>query len=143
MTVRSFWKTATAGGDDNLTSDGLRFSVLDDFEKTGLAWIWASDAEGALSYLSPGAAEALDIPLATLLGKPLASLFEADPDDPEQGSARPLGFQINARNRIADVTVRCALPEARTGRPVWLLLSVRDEANRRDTYACNGLHGPK
>ncbi len=122
MAVRNFWK-ATTGAGDPLTSDGLRFSVLDDFEKTGLAWIWASDSDGALSYLSPGAAEALDIPLATLLGKSVASLFEADPDDPEERSARPLGFQINARNRIADVTVRCALPEARTGRPVWLQLS--------------------
>ncbi len=123
MAVRNFWKGSGTTAVGDLTSDGLRFSVLDDFEKTGLAWIWASDAEGALSYLSPGAAEALDIPLATLLGKPLASLFETDPDDPEDRSGRPLGFQINARNRIAEVTVRCALPEARTGRPVWLLLS--------------------
>ena len=98
-------------------------SVLDDFEQTGIAWVWASDAEGHLSYLSPAAAKALDVPLATLLGQPIATLFETDPDNPEERSARPLGFQINARNRIVDVTVRCALPEAQTGRPVWLSLS--------------------
>ena len=122
MAVRNFWKAATAAGDD-LTSDGLRFTVLDDFEHTGLAWIWSSDADGSLNYLSPGAAEVLDLPLPTLLGKPLATLFETDPDDPENRSGRPLGFQLKAHNRIADVTVRCALPEARTGRPVWLSLS--------------------
>ena len=122
MAVRNFWKAATAAGDD-LTSDGLRFTVLNDFEHTGLAWIWSSDADGSLNYLSPGAAEVLDLPLPTLLGKPLATLFETDPDDPENRSGRPLGFQLKAHNRIADVTVRCALPEARTGRPVWLSLS--------------------
>jgi diguanylate cyclase (GGDEF)-like protein len=121
MAVRNFWKSATSG--DDLTSDGLRFAVLDDFEQSGLAWIWASDADGALSYLSSGAAEALDMPLASLLGKPLVTLFETDPDNPEERSGRPLGFPIRARNRIADVTVRCALPEAHTGRPMWLSLS--------------------
>jgi diguanylate cyclase (GGDEF)-like protein len=122
MAVRNFWKT-TASADDDLTSNGLRLSVLDDFEQTGIAWVWASDADGHLSYLSPAAAKALDIPLATLLGKPISALFETDPDNPEDRSARPLGFQINARNRIVDVTVRCALPELHTGRPVWLSLS--------------------
>jgi diguanylate cyclase (GGDEF)-like protein len=122
MAVRNFWKNAASAGED-LTSNGLRLSVLEDFEQTGIAWVWASDAEGHLSYLSPAAAKALDVPLATLLGKPLATLFETDPDNPEERSARPLGFQINARNRIVDVTVRCALPEAHTGRPVWLSLS--------------------
>ena len=123
MAVRNLWKGIAGTAGDDLTSDGLRLSVLDDFENTGLAWIWASDADGALSYLSRGAAEALDLPLATLLGKPLAALFEADPDHPDDRSARPLGFQISARNRVVDVTVRCALPEARTGRPVWLSIS--------------------
>ncbi|MCT2558282.1 EAL domain-containing protein [Tsuneonella sp. YG55] len=107
----------------DLTSNGLRAAVLDDFEQTGIAWIWASDAEGVLSYLSPAAAEALDVPLPTLLGQPLAGLFETDPDDPDNRSGRPLGFQIKARSRITDVVVRCALPEAKTGRPVWLSLS--------------------
>ena len=122
MAVKNLWK-GFAGNAGDLTSNGLRFAVLDDFEQTGIAWIWSSDAEGCLNYLSPGAAEALDIPLPTLLGKPIASLFETDPDDPDNRSGRPLSFQINARNRIADVTVRCALPEARTGKPVWLLLA--------------------
>jgi diguanylate cyclase (GGDEF)-like protein len=122
MAVKNLWK-GFAGSAGDLTSNGLRFAVLDDFEQTGIAWIWSSDADGCLNYLSPGAAEALDVPLPTLLGKPLATLFETDPDDPDNRSGRPLSFQINARNRIAGVTVRCALPEARTGKPVWLLLS--------------------
>ena len=123
MAVRNLWKDIVGNAGDDLASDGLRHSVLDDFEQTGIAWIWASDADGTLSYLSPGAAQALDLPMPTLLGKPLAGLFETDPDHPDERSTRPFGFQINARNRIVDVTVRCALPESHTGRPVWLSLS--------------------
>ncbi|MGN3973490.1 EAL domain-containing protein [Tsuneonella sp. SYSU-LHT278] len=126
MAVRNLLKGFSGSQHDavsDLTSNGLRAAVLDDFEQTGIAWIWASDAEGILSYLSPAAAEALDIPLPTLLGQPLASLFETDPDDPDNRSGRPLGFQVKARNRITDMVVRCTLPEARTGRPVWLSLS--------------------
>jgi diguanylate cyclase (GGDEF)-like protein len=123
MAVRNLWKDIVGHAGEDLTSDGLRHSVLDDFEQTGIAWIWASDADGTLSYLSPGAAKALDLPMATLLGKPLAGLFETDPDHSDERSTRPFGFQIKARNRIVDVTVRCALPEAHTGRPVWLSLS--------------------
>ena len=122
MAVRNFLK-GFGGPADELTSDGLRLAMLEDFEQTGIAWIWASDPDGHLSYLSPGAAEALDIPLPKLLGQPLAALFETDPDDPDNRSGRPLGFQLKARNRIAEVVVRCALPEARLGRPFWLSLS--------------------
>jgi diguanylate cyclase (GGDEF)-like protein len=123
MSVKNLLKGFSSAASEDLTSDGLRLSVLDDFEKTGIAWIWASDADGALSYLSPGAAEVLGMPLPGLLGKPLATLFETDPDHPEERSTRPFGFQINARNRIVDVTVRCAVPESHTRRAVWLSLS--------------------
>ena len=83
MAVRNFLKGFGEAAPEAVTSDGLRAAVLDDFEQTGIAWIWASDAEGHLSYLSPAAAEALDIPMPTLLGQPLATLFETDPDDPD------------------------------------------------------------
>lgn len=124
MAVGNLFKAfgGQAAQSPSLTSDGLHYSVLDDFEQTGIAWIWASDADGFLNYLSPAAAAALDIAPEKLLGQPLASLFETDPDDPDN-SGRPFGFQVKARNRICDVTVRCTLPEARTGRPVWLSLS--------------------
>src|SRR3990167_4427433 len=122
MAVRNLLK-GFAGSAENLTSDGLRESVLDDFEQTGIAWIWASDADGVLSSLSPAAATALDVALPSLLGQPVANLFETDPDDPDNSSGRPLGFQLKTRRRLPDVVGRCALPEARTGKPVWLSLS--------------------
>ena len=79
MAVRNLLKGFGAQAED-LTSNGLRSAVLDDFEQTGIAWIWASDADGHLSYLSSAAAEALDIAMPTLLGQPVATLFETDPN---------------------------------------------------------------
>ena len=42
--------------------------MLDELEKSGLGWFWASDAAGNLSYISAAIAERLDVPLAELLG---------------------------------------------------------------------------
>ncbi|MFN6934501.1 MAG: EAL domain-containing protein [Tsuneonella sp.] len=137
MAVRNLLRGFSGSGDDavgDLTSDGLRSAMLDDFEQTGIAWIWASDADGTLSYLSPAAAEALDIPLPQLLGQPVVTLFETDPDDPDNRSGRPLGFQLKARSKVSDVVVRCSLPQARTGKPVWLSLSGQPKIDKTGKF---------
>jgi diguanylate cyclase (GGDEF)-like protein len=80
-----------------------RNQVIDDFERMGIAWVWASDALGTLSYLSDPAAESLGRSATDLIGRPLASLFVTDPTD--DGSQRPLKFQLAARNRLVDQIV--------------------------------------
>ncbi|MDP3674127.1 MAG: EAL domain-containing protein [Novosphingobium sp.] len=86
-----------------------RLELLDDFECGGFAWMWATDSEGRLIYVSASAAERLDKPLTELLAQPFVTLFETDPDNPdERGSDRPLKFQLSARNKLIDVTVRFA-----------------------------------
>ncbi|RYE45475.1 MAG: diguanylate cyclase, partial [Hyphomicrobiales bacterium] len=87
---------------------GVRLEILDDFEKSGLVWMWAGDAEGNLIYVSPSAAERLGHAVADLLGRHLTDLFETDPDNPNERSDRSLNFQISARNRITDLIVRLA-----------------------------------
>lgn len=101
-----------------------RLELLDDFEQAGIGWLWASDANGRLIYISQSAAQTLDRPLADLLGQPLASLFEADPDHRDERSDRPLTFLLGARSRIADMTVRfttCTNDDPR--RQVWWSIS--------------------
>ncbi|HEY8602912.1 EAL domain-containing protein [Tsuneonella suprasediminis] len=121
--------------DRPVTADGLRLAVLDDFEQTDIAWIWSSDSDNVLSYLSPGAADKLGIPLPSLLGQPLATLFETDPDDPDSRSGRPLGFQLNARNKLSAIVVRCALPQAQeTTRTVWLSLSAQPRIDAEGNF---------
>ena len=83
-----------------------RLQVLDEFEQAGIGWIWATDAEGRLIYLSENASERLGRPVAELLAQPLVAVFETDPDNPDERSDRPLNFQLNARSKLHDLTVR-------------------------------------
>jgi len=90
-----------------------RLDVLDDFERAGFGWLWASDAEGRLIYITEGAAEKLKLPLEELLAKPLTDLFETDPDNPFEKSDRPFKFQLSARSKFVELVVRFALGKSR------------------------------
>ena len=101
-----------------------RLQILDDFEQAGIGWIWATDAQGRLIYLSETASEKLGKPASELLAQPLVSVFETDPDNPDERSDRPLNFQLNARSRIHDLTVRVILDRARfQERHTWWSIS--------------------
>ena len=97
-----------------------RLELLDDFEQAGISWLWATDADARLVYLSSNAAENLQKPLDELLTKPLVELFETDPDSPGGSSARPLNFQLTARNKLVDQTVRLTVGRSKhEGRQTW------------------------
>ncbi len=101
-----------------------RLEVLDDFERAGIGWLWATDPEARLIYISENAAEKLGRSIEELLAKPLVTLFETDPDDPDERSGRPLNFQLSARNKITDLTVRLTLAQtAQEGRQTWWSIS--------------------
>ena len=101
-----------------------RLQVLDEFEQAGMGWIWATDAEGRLIYLSETASEKLGKPVEELLAQPLVALFETDPDNPDERSDRPLNFQLNARSKIHDLTVRVITGQGKTlTRSTWWSIS--------------------
>ena len=101
-----------------------RLEVLDDFERAGFGWLWASDAEGRLIYVTEGAAEKLGLPLDELLAKPLTELFETDPDNPFEKSDRPFKFQLSSRSKFIDLIVRFALGKSRQDvRQTWWSIS--------------------
>ncbi|MCB2089042.1 MAG: EAL domain-containing protein [Sphingomonadaceae bacterium] len=83
-----------------------RLRILDEFEQAGIGWIWATDAEANLIYLSQGAIDALDIDPSNLFGQSMASLFETDPHNPDERADRPLKFQLRAHSKINDIVVR-------------------------------------
>jgi diguanylate cyclase (GGDEF)-like protein len=106
--------------DDN----ARRLEVLDDFEQAGIGWLWATDAEARLIYISENAAKKLDHPIEDLLAQPLVKLFETDAENPGERSDRPLNFQLAAHNKIVDQTVRFALRPAQDGgRQTWWSIS--------------------
>jgi diguanylate cyclase (GGDEF)-like protein len=97
-----------------------RLGVLDDFEQAGIGWIWATDTENRLIYISESVSDKLGRPVLDLLGHPLIELFETDPDNPDERSDRPLKFQLSARNKLTDLIMRYAAPgEAAERRRVW------------------------
>jgi diguanylate cyclase (GGDEF)-like protein len=118
MAVKSLLKGF--GGGQVKGDEALRREVLDDFEQAGIGWIWASDGEGRLIYLSDNAIKCLDRDADGLLGQPLTSLFELDRDNPDEKSDRPLNFQLSARNKLSDLVVRFT---GKTVKPRWWTLS--------------------
>jgi len=101
-----------------------RLQVLDEFEQAGIGWIWATDGEGRLIYLSENASEKLGRPVADLLAQPLVAVFETDPENPDERSDRPLNFQINARSKLHDLTVRVVVDSTKAlARSTWWSIS--------------------
>ncbi|MCB2047300.1 MAG: EAL domain-containing protein [Novosphingobium sp.] len=90
-----------------------RLGVLEDFEKAGFGWLWASDAEGRLIYISESATQSTGREPTEILGRHLTELFETDPDNPDERSDRPFKFQLSARSRIIDLVVRFALGKSK------------------------------
>ena len=111
-----------------------RLEVLDDFEHAGIGWLWATDCEGRLIYISENAAEKLDRPIEELLAQPLVSMFETDPDSPGERSDRPLNFQLTARNKIIDLTVRFALGKPKEGRQIWWSISGQPKFDKNGKF---------
>ena len=105
--------TAAALSPISASDTRRRLELLEDFEAAGIGWLWASDPQGRLIYLSQSAAESLGIQTENLIGKSLSDLFEADPDNPNDKPDRPLKFQLNTAKRINELVVRLAPLEER------------------------------
>ena len=132
----SFFRALTGSGSDVGKTDRAsvvrsgdvqkRLALLDDFEAAGIGWIWATDCEGRLIYVSDNAVTALGCAGDDLLAKPLTSLFEIDPDNPTARSDRPLKFIMAAHTRITDLVVRvlaAGTGEAGDGKRIWWAIS--------------------
>jgi diguanylate cyclase (GGDEF)-like protein len=110
-----------------------RLELLDDFEEAGFGWLWASDPDGRLIYLSHTAAHSLGKETGDLLAQPLAELFESDPNNPE--SDRPFKFQLSKRSKITDLTVRFALGKsAQDVKQTWWSISAQPKFSKSGKF---------
>ncbi len=119
----------------------MRMRVLDEFDRAGIGWIWATDAQGKLIYLADKAIEKLGYETAELIGRQIEDVFEVDSQNAGEGSARSLKFQIKARNKIRDQVVRFTLGRAANEiRQTWWSLSgypLRDDEGEFIGYRGN------
>ncbi len=112
-----------------------RLELLDDFERAGIGWLWATDADGNLIYLSGNAFESLERPIEEVIEKPLVGLFETEPDDPGGSPARPLNFQLTAKNKINDLVVRVNASRSRHGgKQLWWMISGHPKFDTSGTF---------
>jgi len=120
----------------------LRMRVLDEFDKAGIGWIWATDSSGKLIYLADRAIERLGCGADQLIGEPIEDIFEID-EKQADSSARSLKFQIKAQNKIRDQVVLFSLGEkADNDTHTWWSLSgfpVRDEDGEFVGYRGNAI----
>ncbi|MEQ1725200.1 MAG: EAL domain-containing protein [Sphingopyxis sp.] len=101
-----------------------RLELLDDFEQAGIGWIWATDQQGRLIYISENAATQLGHSADTLLARSLTDMFEIDQDNPGAKSDRPFKFVLAANKTITDLIVRFAEGKARSAaNQIWWMLS--------------------
>ena len=85
---------------------------MEDIEDAGTR-IWASDAEGRLTYITEAAAGSVGKQPEELVGQKVVELFETDPDNPDQQTQRPFSFQLKAHTKLNGLTVRYALGKSR------------------------------
>jgi diguanylate cyclase (GGDEF)-like protein/PAS domain S-box-containing protein len=112
----------------NSLSDDEKLAMLEDLERTGLGWFWASDSSGNLTYLSEAIAERIDFPIEALLGKPLASVFEVVGGD---GRTQSLSLKLGARKAFSGMQVS---PE-NGGKNVVIRLSGRPIFSKSGKFA--------
>ncbi len=113
-----------------------RLELLDDFERAAMGWFWASDKDGRLTYMSSSAIEQLELTPDDVLGKPIISLFEADPDDPDLKSDRTIKFQLSSRSKINELTVRIIGKRASsTGQKIFWSLSGQPKFDESGEFA--------
>ncbi|MEL7198933.1 MAG: EAL domain-containing protein [Pseudomonadota bacterium] len=98
-------RNGASGQGVSTLSDDEKLVMLNELEQSGLGWFWASDASGALTYVSPAIAERVNVPLEELVGQPLASTFEPAA---REGRSKSLALMLGARKAFSGLSM-CAV----------------------------------
>ncbi len=117
-------------------SDSERLAMLEAFEQSGIAWFWATDAEGSLVYLSNSAMTAF-AEATPVLGQPLGKLVETVRDMDGEGRARPLSFMLSARTTFNEQPVRLIKGDGTEPTPeeeVWWSLTGKPHYDRKKNF---------
>ncbi|ALE16666.1 diguanylate cyclase /phosphodiesterase (GGDEF & EAL domains) with PAS /PAC sensor(s) [Altererythrobacter epoxidivorans] len=105
----------------SVLSNDDKLAMLDELERSGLGWFWATDVEGKLTYLSEAIADRLSVPMDRLVGHALPAVFGALGGD---GRTKSLALKLGARKSFTGIAVGLAQGESDvvinlSGRPVF------------------------
>ena len=86
-------------------SSEARLALLDEVERSGLGWFWASDASGHITYISAALADRIALGVGELLGQPMGAMFVPAENHSE---AKPLSLMLGVHKGFAGLAVRAA-----------------------------------
>ncbi len=139
--LRAFSGNVASPSEDDTASANMvadqahRSEILDDFEQAGISWLWATDAEGRIIYLTEKAAENLGRPVSDLVSEQFTTFFENDPDNPDEKSDRPLKYQLGKRSKINDLVVRQVSLTRRPGdEQIWWMITARPKFDNNGDF---------
>ena len=69
-------KKFTGGSTGSGTDPALRSRILDEYERIGIGWIWATDRDGKVSFLSETAIASLDNEADEIIGQAIETFWE-------------------------------------------------------------------
>jgi len=110
-----------------------KIAIFEDYEASGLAWFWSTDAAGRITYVSPHVENTLGRASGELLGEPLEALFDFNSEAAERSdeqSARSLKFQFTAKSPFTEREVR-ANCEARE---IWWAIGGRPQFDAQGEF---------
>ena len=117
-----------------LLDESARLSLLASVENADIGWFWATDADGALVYLSPSAIDRLP-PREPIFGRPLTELFESVSCDEGSTRVRPLAFLLGARHELCDQPVRLTRSVATSdNEEIWWSLQGKPQFGPREEF---------
>ena len=122
------------GAHPSVSGDQLRMQLVDQVEQAGTLWLWATDADGAITYLSDSAQNELGQQRG-IIGTPLKGLMEIETEIDDERGARPLSFLLNTHARFSDLTVRVSSG----GEPRWWLITGNPQLCSAGNF--KGYHG--
>ena len=104
--------------------------LLRDYEKSGIGWFWASDADSRITYVSDCVAQTIGRAREDIIGQPVQSLFILE-RDAEDTVERTLPLILSARKTFSELAVRAASDEAE----VWWSISGRPQFSGNGAFA--------
>ncbi|MDE1468330.1 putative bifunctional diguanylate cyclase/phosphodiesterase [Aurantiacibacter sp. D1-12] len=113
-----------------------RLEMLDAFEAAGIAWLWATDPEGNLIYLSDSAVETFD-DKRPVIGEPLGKLIETVCETESEGRTRPLSFLLSSRTSFVEQPVRVIEPQegrASEDSETWWALTGKPQYDAKENF---------
>lgn len=87
---------------NSASSDADKLALLEELERSGIGWFWATDSTGKLTYLSDAFCARIDGDAGELMGKPLAETFAVRAKGER---AQSLALKLGSRKPFSSLSV--------------------------------------